>query len=255
MKASVERLSDDSFALPWVRLSHEERYKFASLFVKNQAVVDCACGSGRSSKMFADAPAKNVLAYDYNERTLSQASSRYYASNLFYQCCSAYSLPLRESSVDVFISLETIEHLEEDRRFLSEVTRVLKPDSLFICSTPNRSVSNPGISLQGKPDNPFHVREYTADEFRALLSRYFQSIQLYGQRRVHPAIVKISTWLSLSFGNMVGVRFYRISKLLGFITRNSKKYQVESWRDNCYYTNSIACCREPIQTGRVSQRI
>jgi SAM-dependent methyltransferase len=77
--------------------------------------------------------------------------------------------------------LETIEHLEKDHEFLTEVHRVLRPGGTFICSTPNRTVTNPGKELFDRPWNPFHIREYSEKEFFHLLRAKFESVTIYGQ--------------------------------------------------------------------------
>lgn len=41
-----------------------------------------------------------------------------------------------------------------------------------------------GGSLSDKPSNPFHVREWTDQEFVGLISAYFESVALFGQRFV-----------------------------------------------------------------------
>jgi hypothetical protein len=51
---------------------------------------------------------------------------------------------------------------------------VLKAGGRLILSTPNRAFRQSA--------NPFHVREFTADELRALLQQHFDDVQLFGQR-------------------------------------------------------------------------
>lgn len=243
MKIEAVRMSDELFTPPWVRFEHQARFNFAAQFVVNKVVVDCACGQGIGAKMFADAQAKHVFAYDIDEKSITKAASNYHSANLSFHCASAYSLPLSEDYVDVFISLETIEHLEDDTRFLSEVTRTLKPDGLFICSTPNRIVTNPGITLSEKPWNSFHIREYAIDEFVALLSKHFSTIQLYGQNIVGPCTIKLFNCLSAHFGPIIAVRFAQILKLPRFIMRKPEKHQVVPCENGCHYEYVVACCR------------
>ncbi|MFX8762589.1 class I SAM-dependent methyltransferase, partial [Acinetobacter baumannii] len=44
---------------------------------------------------------------------------------------------LADQSVDVFVSFETLEHVPDPERIISEVKRVLKPGGTFIGSVPN----------------------------------------------------------------------------------------------------------------------
>jgi SAM-dependent methyltransferase len=76
------------------------------------------------------------------------------------------------------VSFETIEHVANTHAFVQELRRVLKPGGRLVLSTPNRAFGPP----ERHTANPFHIREFTADELRALLRECFAAVQLYGQR-------------------------------------------------------------------------
>ncbi len=247
MKIETERLSEKVFTPPWVLFEHEARYRFAAQFVEGKNVADCACGSGIGAKMFVDAQAKHVFAYDIDEKSITKAVSKYHSTNLSFDCANVCSLPLPENAIDVVVSLETIEHLPDDTGFLSEVTRTLKPDGLFICSTPNRTVTNPGSSFTDKPWNKFHCREYAIDEFVTLLGKYFMHYQLYGQSIIGPNTTKIRNCLAACFSSIVAVRFGQILKLPRFIMRSPEKHQVVPYENGCQYEYVVACCKNPIK--------
>jgi SAM-dependent methyltransferase len=245
MEIEKERLSGRTFMPPWVILEHECRFYFAAEFVGGKVVVDCACGSGVGAEQFATASAAHVYAYDIDQETIDQNKVASSVDNLEYQCASACSLPLDADSCDVFISLETIEHLDNDTCFLDEVVRVTKSEGTFICSTPNRELTNPGSSLQSKPWNSFHVREYSAAEFIGLLGEHFVDVQLYGQNRVSRRVAGLCDWLARVFGTLVAVRVNQFFKLPRFIIRQRQKHQPEEYRDGCRYEYMIAVCRSP----------
>lgn len=73
-------------------------------------------------------------------------------------------LPFADESFDCVVSFQVIEHIREDAEFVREVQRVLKKGGTFIVSTPNRPMS--------LTRNPWHVREYTSEQFGALLSSF-----------------------------------------------------------------------------------
>lgn len=79
---------------------------------------------------------------------------------------------IADESVDYVISFQVIEHIKNDIDFVREAYRVLRPGGCFIVSTPNR--------LMSLTRNPWHVREYTPEEFRALVSNYFNTIDQKG---------------------------------------------------------------------------
>lgn len=76
------------------------------------------------------------------------------------------------SSFDYVISFQVIEHIRQDRELIREVHRVLRPGGHFIVTTPNR--------LMSLTRNPWHVREYTPEEFDTLLRTAFPSVEKFG---------------------------------------------------------------------------
>lgn len=92
-------------------------------------------------------------------------------SNVEFVQCAVPPLPFEDESFDYVVSFQVIEHIRRDKEFVSEVYRVLKPGGRFIVSTPNRPMS--------LTRNPWHVREYTAEQFGELLS-IFPSVEALG---------------------------------------------------------------------------
>ena len=75
-------------------------------------------------------------------------------------------------SFDSVVSFQVIEHIEKDLDFVNEVARVLRPGGKFVVSTPNAPMS--------LTRNPWHVREYTADELQNILECNFSKVEVYG---------------------------------------------------------------------------
>ncbi len=70
------------------------------------------------------------------------------------------------------VSFQVIEHIQQDELFLSEIHRILKPGGKAILSTPNIKMT---LSR-----NPWHIREYTADQLATLAGKYFSSVDMKG---------------------------------------------------------------------------
>jgi SAM-dependent methyltransferase len=79
---------------------------------------------------------------------------------------------IADQSLDCVISFQVIEHIKHDGEFVREVHRVLKKGGIFIVSTPNRPMS--------LTRNPWHIREYSAEEFSTLLGGVFESVEPMG---------------------------------------------------------------------------
>ena len=112
--------------------------------------------------------------------SVAHAEANYQRANLRYLQGDALALPLPNDLVDVVVSFETLEHLGDHARFLAEVHRVLRPQGLFIVSTPDRAV----YSAPGSDPNPYHVLELTQPEFLALLESRFDHVEIIAQRPV-----------------------------------------------------------------------
>lgn len=87
-------------------------------------------------------------------------------------------LPFADEEFDCVVSFQVIEHIKHDRAFVEEVRRVLKAGGRFIVSTPNRPMS--------LTRNPWHIREYTPEEFGRLLGDFskVEALGVKGNERV-----------------------------------------------------------------------
>lgn len=77
---------------------------------------------------------------------------------------------LPSASYDVVIAVEVLEHVLEDAKFVSEVSRVLIPGGKFIMTTPN------GDFVENR--NPDHKRHYKKAQLAGLLSEYFENVEV-----------------------------------------------------------------------------
>jgi 2-polyprenyl-3-methyl-5-hydroxy-6-metoxy-1,4-benzoquinol methylase len=108
---------------------------------------------------------------DKIEAALVQLRKRYPKATF-----TAMNLPplhgLPDASFDCVVSFQVIEHIQNDELFLQEIHRVLKPGGLALLTTPNRK--------QSLSRNPWHVREYLAEELTKLAQKYFSAVEMKG---------------------------------------------------------------------------
>lgn len=187
--AAKERVGDGSTASPfWAE--HRSRYRFAAGHVAGARVLDVACGEGWGARMLAEAGARSVIGVDSSAEAIEAARRDQAAPGVRFELGDALALALPDSSVDVAVSFETIEHLEQREHFVEELRRVLAGDGLLLLSTPNATHTRP---VAGVPRNPFHVHEYTATELAMTLNKSFGSVELRGQR-VRPDLRPCPYW-------------------------------------------------------------
>lgn len=156
---------------------HVKRYKFAKDFVKDKVVLDLACGTGFGSKILSK-EAKQVIGGDISREAIDFAKENHQEDNIEFKILDANNTKLPSDSFDVIISFETIEHVEDYKEYIKECKRVLKEDGIFICSTPNKTISSP---VTRKPLNPFHVFELKQKDFIEMMDTYFSQEDIYGQ--------------------------------------------------------------------------
>ena len=208
--------------------------------------VDCATGVGYGAELFARSGAKHVYAIDLSEDAVEKARLRTKGlSNVTVLQGSGTALPLEPASVDLFISFESIEHIESDRQFLSEVARVLMPSGTFICSTPNRSVTMPGKRLADRPWNPFHVREYDPQEFASLLGEYFEEVRLLGQNPQAAWRVKVMNTIGRLAPGHVGGRIHSALKLPRLLYDRESHHDVRVIPAGATSEYLVAICSKP----------
>ncbi len=184
-KMPPERIIPDEEP-PGIVALHLKRYEFARAYVADKRVADVACGVGYGSHYLSDLCCQ-IIGVDIDGDALTYAAQRYSGpNNLAFIRADAEILGLRTAQFDVVCSFETIEHVEDVHRYLSEIKRVLSPGGYFIVSTPCV------VHTTTRPRNPFHRQEWSPKDFEILLDQYFDQVQLFGQKRRQTLI---STWL------------------------------------------------------------
>ena len=169
-----------------ISLEHLHRYAMACQFSKEKNVLDIASGEGYGSKMLAEI-ANSVIGIDISKDAVFYSKNKYRFVNLNFCVGSCNSIPLIDSSIDCIACFETIEHHNHHEKMLSEFKRVLKPNGVLIISTPDKHEYS---DITGY-DNPFHEKELYRNEFETLLLRFFDNIQVYGQKIVYGSSILI----------------------------------------------------------------
>jgi SAM-dependent methyltransferase len=163
---------------------HWHRYLLAREYAAGKRVLDIPSGEGYGSHLLAGV-AESVVGIDIAPDAVAHASEKYRRDNLSYLCASGTQVPLPDASFDFIVSFEMIEHIHEQDAFLDEVNRLLKPDGVFLISSPNRVEYTEKTGYK----NEFHVKELDEDELRKKLIRYWPHQLWLGQRLSFHSIV------------------------------------------------------------------
>jgi 2-polyprenyl-3-methyl-5-hydroxy-6-metoxy-1,4-benzoquinol methylase len=142
--------------------------------------ADLGCATGYFSARLA-ALGLSVVCVDVSAANLAALERRYpdliAREALIPVQADVTDLPLETESVGAVFCMEVIEHVEDDRRALTEMHRVLAPGGLCVLTTPNREAPLPLVerlgfrSVHDVPGPELHVRPgYRQTELHALLS-------------------------------------------------------------------------------------
>jgi SAM-dependent methyltransferase len=148
----------------WFR-RHEAAYEWLLPHVRGQRVLEVGCGEGYGTALLATAAA-SIVGVDYDALTVAHAARAYLEARFVRGNLAA--LPFESAKFDVLVTLQVIEHVWNHREFVAECRRVLRPGGKLVVTTPNRLTFSPGSDV---PLNPFHTKEFTAAELRALIER------------------------------------------------------------------------------------
>ncbi len=154
---------------------HKLRYDLACNYVEGKEVLDIACGCGFGSLLLADiGKATSVLGIDIDCDSIRYGSCRFPHPNVRRDSGDALKFT-NENKFDAAVSFETIEHLPDVPLFLQNIKRSLNPGAIFLVSTPIV------LNTRTQCDNPYHMIEWSFDDFHKVITEYFSIEEVYLQ--------------------------------------------------------------------------
>lgn len=159
-------------------------------------IVDVGCGCGVGTNILSQ-EAHFVWGIDKNEWSIEFAKEAftrekngiYYSPQVTFDVFDITSDSRQVMQFEIVVAIEVIEHIYDSHKFLKSLQRFAKKDKKgnyhvsapteFYISTPNR---NSKKIRKDKPENTFHVREWTSQEFKELLKNYFEQVELFNNK-------------------------------------------------------------------------
>jgi SAM-dependent methyltransferase len=201
-----ERLVPGTVAWELYELEHKQRYQWAARYCAGKRVLDAACGTGYGAEILARLGSPTVVGVDVAFEAIRPNG---FSREALLTTANGCRLPFPDSSFDVVVSFETIEHVQEPESLLREFARVLKGDGLCICSSPNRDFQP---AFGNKVANPFHISEMNYSEFNELFSRYFLVSERFSQTHSDSYVRHLGLLRELD-ARLRPIRFSRLLRL------------------------------------------
>src|SRR4051794_11447972 len=149
-------------------------YEWIAARAHGRRIVDLAFGEGYGSAVLGRSAA-SVVGVDANPEAFAHAQAKYTGPTVRFE---RNMIELWDGDVDCVVFLQTIEHVQDPDAVLERVRELIGPRGVAYVSTPNVLTLAPkGADRSG---NPWHVREYRPEEYRALCERHFGSVDLLG---------------------------------------------------------------------------
>jgi SAM-dependent methyltransferase len=154
---------------------HEAAYRWITAHLLSDPpatgrVLDAGCGEGYGAESLRQAGADSVFGLDYEGTALRHVAKTYPQINLVQG--NLVQTGFADATFELVVSLQTIEHLWEQPRFITECARILAGTGLLVLSTPNRLTFPSG--------NWYHTRELTAAEFTGLAGNELEIVETLG---------------------------------------------------------------------------
>ncbi len=163
------------------------RYMKQNQLDNSNSVLDLGCGEGHIGELLFNRIHSGI---DITKKDLEKAKERNTYEKLVL--ADAKKLPFKDNSFDIVFSNSVIEHIDGIDAVLSEVTRVLKKDGLFIFTAPSSYFGNylystyvfnrlklPGISRYLARQRNIalnHYNLFNADTWKKKLNRYYLKV-------------------------------------------------------------------------------
>ncbi|MDN3203291.1 class I SAM-dependent methyltransferase [Algoriphagus sediminis] len=133
-------------------------------------LLEVGCGEGRGVDILLPL-AEDYLGIDKIGEVIDSLQKKHLKTKFEQAVIPPFST-IEDSSFNTVVSFQVIEHIQDDKLFLEEIYRVLKPGGIAIISTPNINFT---LSR-----NPWHIREYKPEQLTKLCNEVFDQVESRG---------------------------------------------------------------------------
>lgn len=157
--------------------------RISNVWCVGKSVLDAGCGMGIGSNWLGQ-NALGVLGVDNNPENIALAKEIFESPTIKFEEMDLTVGPTRPTAgFDVVTCIEVIEHVKDYDKVLSVLKRFYDPKrrTIFFISSPNRNSEKLG---KERPNNPYHIREFTAGEFYEVMTKHFKNVVMYSAEKL-----------------------------------------------------------------------
>jgi len=159
---------------------HKQRYEFIKPLLHGN-VLDIACGTGYGAQIIDDT-INRYYGVDFSQDAIDDANKYNKLEKNEFSQGSIVSIDFKDQKFDIVISFETLEHIEDYNKALSEILRVLKSTGTFVGSVPSKEFDDKCEDVYGK--NPYHITRFNFEKIQNLLSKNFKYVEFFSNELV-----------------------------------------------------------------------
>jgi O-antigen/teichoic acid export membrane protein/SAM-dependent methyltransferase len=156
-----------------------------------------------------------VIALDTDHASLEEIRRRFPHIRAIESSC--LQIPMESCSCDTVLLLDVLEHVDDDRKAVDEIFRILKPGGQLILSVPNKGLfgfldpQNLTAKLRGEYSQEGEHRHYSEEDILELLGSNFKIVRKhYGGLFLYPVTFAAENVFRKHFGISLGRLLRRI---------------------------------------------
>lgn len=193
--------------------------------IENATLIDAGCGYGHNSFEFSKY-VKKVIAIDTNPKAIATCNKQKKKTgngNLKFITVNAETIPLQTETADIVISQQVLEHVQNQKKYMREIYRILKKKGVLYLSVPNKfypiepHFKIPFMSLMPKFIANFIARKKGANNFDINSPSFWtvkKMLMATGFDTIDYTIKFLNNPLKYHLDKDVGMRTTKISAML-----------------------------------------
>ncbi len=194
---------------------------------KNKKILDIGCGAGTIA-LYCGSKGNNVLGIDISAeaiRAAKKSASFLELNNVKFETRN-FPVEYPKAKYDLIICTEVIEHLEDDKKALKTIYKLLSPNGIAIISTPSRNAPLYRLGLANGFDKRVgHLRRYSLENLIELSKQCgFKVVTDYKQE----GIIRNSLFILPYFGELIRLIKFQLVDVVTYIDNISLKLFGES---------------------------